>query len=181
MSLFPKVLWPFAITLSFWPWLRISPYSSLNVIYCLIITAWQWLMSFMPCIPMQIKPNKSPLRKGFWPFSFERSATFPPQANHVLVDLFSSVVARRTLRVECPPPRTEERDSTSWCQEWCTCTGVEGSVDNHIWSPSISVLCHHNLHPPSTCKMHSLLPLKSYPIKKLAPIFASCHPDQSKV
>ena len=29
-----------------WPWLRISPHSSLNVIYCLIITAWQWLMSF---------------------------------------------------------------------------------------------------------------------------------------
>ena len=41
--------------------IRISPHSSLNVTYCLIITAWQWLMSFMPCI-MQIKPNKSPLR-----------------------------------------------------------------------------------------------------------------------
>ena len=34
---------------------------------------------------MQIKPNKSPLRKGFWPFSFERSATFPPQADHVFM------------------------------------------------------------------------------------------------
>ena len=42
---------------------------------------------------MQIKPNKSPLRKGFWPFSFERSATFPPQADHVSVHLFSSVAA----------------------------------------------------------------------------------------
>ena len=29
--------------------------------------------------------------KGSWPFSFERSATSPPQADHVLVDLFSSV------------------------------------------------------------------------------------------
>ena len=28
--------------------------------------------------------------KGSWPFSFERSATSPPQADHVLVDLFSS-------------------------------------------------------------------------------------------
>ena len=32
------------------------------VIYCLILTAWQWLMSFT-CIPVQIEPNKSPLRK----------------------------------------------------------------------------------------------------------------------
>ena len=45
-----------------WPWLRISPQSSLCVIYCLILTAWQWLMSFT-CIPVQIEPNKSPLRK----------------------------------------------------------------------------------------------------------------------
>ena len=52
----PKFYGPLAI----WPWLRISPQSSLNVIY-LVITAWQWLMSFlyMPCIPMQIKPIKA--------------------------------------------------------------------------------------------------------------------------
>ena len=43
-----------------WPWLRISPQTSLNVIYCLIITAWQWL-SFM-YMPVQIKHNKRPLR-----------------------------------------------------------------------------------------------------------------------
>ena len=29
-----------------WPWLRIRPQSPLSVIYCLIISAWQWLMSF---------------------------------------------------------------------------------------------------------------------------------------
>ena len=59
----PKFYGPLTI----WPWLRISPQSSLNVIYYLIISAWQWLMSFkyMPCIPMQIKPNKSPLRNRF--------------------------------------------------------------------------------------------------------------------
>ena len=45
-----------------WPWLRISLQSSLFVIYCLILTAWQWLMSFT-CIPVQIEPKKSPLRK----------------------------------------------------------------------------------------------------------------------
>ena len=55
---FPKFYGPLAI----WPSLRISPQSSLTVIYCLILTAWQWLMSFT-CIHMQIKPNKSPLRK----------------------------------------------------------------------------------------------------------------------
>ena len=53
--------------LAIWPWPKISPQSSLNVIYCLIITAWQWLMSFtrIPYIPMQIKPNKSLLRNRF--------------------------------------------------------------------------------------------------------------------
>ena len=53
--------------LTTWPWLKISPQSSLNVIYYLIISAWQWLMSFIytPCTPMPIKPNKSPLRNRF--------------------------------------------------------------------------------------------------------------------
>ena len=56
---FPKFYGPLAI----WPWLRISPHSSLNVIYYLLITTWQWLsFTWKPCIPMQIKPNKSPLR-----------------------------------------------------------------------------------------------------------------------
>ena len=56
---FPKFYGPLAI----WPWLRISPHSSLNVIYCLILTAWQCLsFTYMPCIPVQIEPNKSPLR-----------------------------------------------------------------------------------------------------------------------
>ena len=57
----PKFYGPLAI----WPWLRISPQSSLNVIY-LIITARQWLMSFSytPCIPMQIKPIKACQGKG---------------------------------------------------------------------------------------------------------------------
>ena len=57
----PKFYGPLAI----WPWLKISPQSSLNVI-SLIITAWQWLMNFpyMPCIPMQIKPIKACQGKG---------------------------------------------------------------------------------------------------------------------
>ena len=55
---FPKFYSPLAN----WPWLRISPQSSLCVIYCLILTAWQWLMSFT-CIPVQNEPNKSPLRR----------------------------------------------------------------------------------------------------------------------
>ena len=43
--------------------------------------------------------------RGERSFSFERSATFPPQADHVLVDLFSSLVAEDALRVE-PPDNT---------------------------------------------------------------------------
>ena len=52
----PKFYGPLAI----WPRLKISPHSSLNVIY-LTVTAWQWLVSFpyTPCIPMQIKPIKA--------------------------------------------------------------------------------------------------------------------------
>ena len=49
-------------SLANWPWLRISPQSALFGIYCLILTAWQWSMSFT-CIPVQTEPNKSPLRK----------------------------------------------------------------------------------------------------------------------
>ena len=67
MSFFsPKFYGPLAI----WPWLKISPQSSLNVIY-LIITAWQWLMNFpyMPCIPMQTKPIKACQGKGRGAFS----------------------------------------------------------------------------------------------------------------
>ena len=40
--------------------------------------------------------------KGSWPFSFERLATFPPQADHVLADLFSSV-ADEGLCGKVPP------------------------------------------------------------------------------
>ena len=85
---FPKSYSP----LGNWPWLRISPQSSLYVIYCLILTAWQWLMSFT-CIPVQIEPNKSPLRNRLLALLLS-SATFPPQADNILVDLFSSVAAR---------------------------------------------------------------------------------------
>ena len=96
---FPKFYSPLAN----WPWLRISPQSSLNIIYCLILTAWQWLMSFT-CIPVQIEPTKTHWGKGSWPFSFERSAPFPPQADHVLVDLFSSA-ADGGLCGQSPPPQ----------------------------------------------------------------------------
>ena len=57
---FPKSYSPLAN----WPWIRLSPQSSINVIYCLTLTAWQWMMGFT-CIPVQIEPNKSPLRKRF--------------------------------------------------------------------------------------------------------------------
>ena len=90
MSLFPKVLWPFNyLTLS-----QNKP-SEFFKCYYLIISAWQWVMSFMymACIPMQISPIKVHWGTGSWPF-FERWATFPPQADHVLADLLSVAASR---------------------------------------------------------------------------------------
>ena len=86
---FPKSYSPLAN----WPWLRISPQSSLFVIYCLILLPdndW-WALPVFLC---KLNPIKAHWGKGSQAFSFERSATFPPQADHVLVDLFSSVTAR---------------------------------------------------------------------------------------
>ena len=99
---FPKFYGPLAI----WPWLRISLHSSLNVIYCLIITDWPWLMSFT-CVPVQIEPSKAHWGTGSWPFSSERSATFPPQADHVFVDLFSSTMGSVALLDIAPPYGTK--------------------------------------------------------------------------
>ena len=84
----PKFYGPFAI----WRWLRISPQSSLSVIYCLVISAWQWLMSFpyTPCIPMQIKPIKACQGKGLGalsPWESGHAIPFPSQDSVVYVNL----------------------------------------------------------------------------------------------
>ena len=60
----------------------------------MITTAWQWLMSFTyirPVFLCKLNPMKAHWGTGSWSFPFEGVATFPPQADHVLVDLFSSV------------------------------------------------------------------------------------------
>ena len=81
MSLFPESFMVLYLSSGvLWPWLKISPQYSLNVIY-LIITAWQWLMSFLytPCIPMQIKPIKAIMARvgalllRAWPRALGRS------------------------------------------------------------------------------------------------------------
>ena len=70
MSLFPKVLWPF----NFLTLTQNKPW----VLWMLSIT-WSFLPDnewalhiyiYMPCTPMQIKPNKSPLRNKFLVFLF---------------------------------------------------------------------------------------------------------------
>ena len=106
---FPKFHGPLAI----WPWLKISLHGSWNVIYCLIITTWQWLMSFTcicPAFLYKLNLIKAQWGTGSRPFSFERLAIFPPQADHVLVDLFSSMAdGGRALWAEPPhPPYREE-------------------------------------------------------------------------
>ena len=94
MSLFPKVFSPLAN----WPWLRISPRSSLlSIVWSLLPDNDWWAL---PVFLRKLNPIKAHWGKGSWPFSFERWATFPPQADHVLVDLFSSVVDRGTLWME---------------------------------------------------------------------------------
>lgn len=55
-------------------------------------------------------------------------------------------------------------------------TRMEGCVDNHIWSPSVSVLCRHNSHSPHLQDIFIL-----HPIMKSAPSLEFCHPDQSQV
>ena len=96
---FPKSYGP----LTNWPWLRISPQSSLFVIYCLTLTAWQWLMSFT-CIPVQIEPNKSPLRKRLLALLLWELGHLCSQAEHVLLDLFSFMVAGGEGPVGGAPP-----------------------------------------------------------------------------
>ena len=104
MSLFLKVLWPFDVTLSIWPWLRISPSSSLNVIYSVIITAWQWLMLLVcPVFLCKLNPIKAHWGTDSRPFSSERLAIFLTQADHILVDLFSSMVAWGSSVGRAPP------------------------------------------------------------------------------
>ena len=97
-----------------WPWLRIGPQSSLFVIYCLILTDYDWWA--LPVFLCKLNPIKAHWGKGSWPFSFQRSATFPPQADHVLVNLFSSVVLGVWRRVPCgwSPPHTSSSEETKY-------------------------------------------------------------------
>ena len=52
---------------------------------------------------MKIEPNKNPLRKRLLALLLERLATFPPLADHVLVDLLSSVADGAGLCGWSPP------------------------------------------------------------------------------
>ena len=96
----PMIYGPLAI----WPWLKISPQSALNVI-CLIITAWQWLMSFpyAPCIPVLIKPIKACQVLSSWESS--HAVPFPPQDLVVCVNL-----SQPQWRGHCLPVTTSDND-----------------------------------------------------------------------
>ena len=83
---FPKSYSPLAN----WSWLRINPQSSLlSIVWSLLPDNDWWALSVFLC---KLNPIKAHWGKGSWSSS-ERSATFPPQADHVLVDLSSSMVA----------------------------------------------------------------------------------------
>ena len=64
-------------------------------------------MSFIR-IPVQMNLIKAHGEKDSGPFSFERSATSPPQADHVLV-VFSSSVADRGAALKPPDSKQENK------------------------------------------------------------------------
>ena len=98
---FPKSYSPLA------NWLRISPQSSLlSIVWSLLPDNDWWALPVFLC---KLNPIKAHRGKGSWSFSFERLATFPPQADHVLEDLFSSVVARGPAGRTTPPPTSYEK------------------------------------------------------------------------
>ena len=71
----------------------------LSIVWSLLPDNDWWAL---PVFLYKLNPIKAHWGKGSWPFSFERSATFPPQADHVLVDLVSSMADKETLRAEHP-------------------------------------------------------------------------------
>ena len=83
MSLAPKVLWPsnyLAVTQN-------KP-SKFSVNHVLFNPYWLTMIDELYLYPVLMNLIKAHGGKGSGPFSFERLATSPPQADHVLVDLF---------------------------------------------------------------------------------------------
>ena len=133
---FPKSYSPLAN----WPWLRISPQSSLFVIYCLILTAYDWWA--LPVFLCKLNPLKAHWGKDVWPFSYERWATFPPQADDVLVDLFSSV-AGWGGGGGCPEVRAPHREC---CRQRKKDTQTHEFVNRHDGAEETTVtLCGKSL------------------------------------
>ena len=62
----------------------------LSIVWSLLSDNDWWALPVFLC---KLNPIKAHWGKGSWPFFFERSLTFPAQADHVLVDLFSSMAA----------------------------------------------------------------------------------------
>ena len=110
---FPKFYSPLAN----WPWLRISPQSSLCVIYCLILTAWQWLMSFT-CILMQIEPNKCPLRKRLLVILFWEISYLSSPSRLCLGRLILTCGGWGRPMGRAPPSTTDENKSTKTWSAW---------------------------------------------------------------
>ena len=109
---FPKSYSPLAN----WPWLRISPQSSLLSIVWSLLPDNDWCA--LPVFLCKLNPIKAHWGKGSWPFSFERLATFPPQADHVLVDLFSSMVAGRGGPCKWSPPHSSGQCRKFYGEKW---------------------------------------------------------------
>ena len=87
----------------------------LSIVWSLLPDNDWWALPVFLC---KMNPIKGHWGKGSWPFSFERSAASPPQADHVLVDLFSSVVAGGALQAEPPTQHPHYIHIIDGCTNW---------------------------------------------------------------
>ena len=88
----------------------------LSIVWSLLPDNDWWALPVFLC---ELNPIKAHWRKSSWPFSFERLATFPPQADHVFVDLFLSVAAGGGGGGPCGqiPPTIDNRNYSSYLKQ----------------------------------------------------------------
>ena len=124
----------------------------LSIVWSLLPDNYWWALHICPVFLWKINLIKAHWETGSWPFSSERFATFPPQADHVLVDLFSSAADGGTLQttpphplphssgyVEIPHPQREPLESASAPNTcWPGCSSfllmlISGSLPFSLW------------------------------------------------
>ena len=134
-----------------------------------------WALHICPIFLCKLNPIKAHWGTGSRPFSSKRLAAFPPQADHVLVDLFSSTAAQGPLlkrpreTMDCPGNKIRFCCGCSFlhtmkCYRYHTCCSP-GACDQKkkkktaTWEETLRVFPGH--WPPGPLKSHctcTLLP-----------------------